>query len=172
MILIPCVCVFPFTVKASPDWTKWQEFRSAMVYCGNIYVSCVFVSASKTIIERIFKWVTVQKIVNIEPSKATSLLTKLGRCPGSAQRQYCRTDTTLRGASFFPPIFLILSNQHWLRSWHNRWEDLFNVMVVTPMPIWALLVAAFCWNLLVRKPRLHIKVGFTEGLILVKLLAF
>ena len=42
-------------------------------------------------------------------SIATPLLTKLGRCPGSAQRQYCKTDTTLRGASFFTPIFCLIS---------------------------------------------------------------
>ena len=59
-----CVCLFPFTVKASPDWKKTNampEFRPVMVCCGNIYISSTFVSASKTIIERTFKLTTVKE---------------------------------------------------------------------------------------------------------------
>ena len=44
---------------------------------------------------------------------------------------------------------LILSNQHWLRSWYYSWEDPLNLTVIAATCIWALLVDALCWNFLV-----------------------
>ena len=44
--------------------------------------------------------------------------------------------------------FLILSNQHWLRSWLNRRGDSLNVTVVGATLSWAVLVDALCLKLL------------------------
>ena len=59
---------------------------------------------------------------------------------------------------------LILSNQHWLRSWYNRREDLLNLMAVFAGLIWALLVDVLLWNLLGWKSLHHIKVSFIQGM--------
>ena len=64
-----CVCVFVFFHRKGLSWLNKTInviplFRSAMVCCGNIYVSSTFVSASKIIIERTFNLATVQKSVN------------------------------------------------------------------------------------------------------------
>ena len=70
---------------------------------------------------------------------ANFLLTNLGSSPDSAQSQYCRPKTTPWG------VVLNLSNQHWLRSWHNR-EDPPNLTVETATLNGALLVDLLCWN--------------------------
>ena len=74
----------------------------------------------------------------------------------STRKILSETCTAPRGSLFTREI---LSNQHWLRSWHNRWDDPFNLTVVTATLSWAFLIDA----LLVRKPPHHVKVGFIEG---------
>ena len=64
-----CVCVFiSFHLKAFSWLNKtiniMPQFRSAMVYCGNISASRDFASGPKTISRRTFKLVTVQKSAN------------------------------------------------------------------------------------------------------------
>ena len=41
---------------------------------------------------------------------------------------------------------LILSNQHWIKSWHYKWKDLLNLTVPAVTISWALLIDALCWN--------------------------
>ena len=60
------VCLFHFTVQASPDWTKHNvmpEIRSAMVIWGNTFVSRTLAATSWTIIAGTFKLAIVQTSV-------------------------------------------------------------------------------------------------------------
>ena len=88
-------------------------------------------------------------------SIANFLLTKLGSRLDSAQSNIVEPTLHQEGSPFTNEVkkaFLILSNQHWLRSGHSSREYPFNLTVVTATLIWALLVDALCWNLLVGKP--------------------
>ena len=67
-------------------------------------------------------------------------LTKLGNRIDSAQRQYCRIDTTPRGVTFTRKGLSKLVKQHSLRPWHNRRKDPFNLTVLPATLSWALLI--------------------------------
>ena len=56
-----------------------------------------------------------------------------------------------RGRFLLEKAFLILSNQHWLRSWHYSSKDPLNLMVVAATFSWTLLVDALWWKFLVGK---------------------
>ena len=82
------------------------------------------------------------------------LLTNLGNCCDAAQKQILSELMLHReGSLLLKKAFLILFNQHWLRSWHYSWEDPLNLTVVAEMLSWALLVDVRCLNFLVESWR-------------------
>ena len=140
-----------------------EEKHRKNLQAGNCVKECELIQAKPQEVKDNSYKLSKKTIVKVR-SIATFLLTHLGSHPESAQRQYCRTGTTLRGFIFFlEKAFLVLPNQHLLLSWHNRRENSFNLVVVTVTLSGPLLVDTLCWNLLVHKPSHHVKVDLIEG---------
>ena len=155
------VCMFISFHRKSFSWLNktnlMPEFRLAMVCCRNISVSSTFGSASKTIIERIFK---LWKRVPIKPRIATRINRQLLQIFLKNQRStIAASSLTSVIVLINTKVFRIFPNQHWLRYWNSK-EDLFNMTAVTTTLNWTLLVGALYWNLLVLKSPHHVKMGF------------
>ena len=144
--------------------TAMPEFRSTIVFCENISVSSTFVSTPKTIIERSLKLAIVAKSREVKGnsyklSKTSGKSVKYSCLPPHLHRESFWLSTranivwdwlyTERGCFWLEKVFLIVSDQHWLRSWHNEWEHPFNMTDITVTLSWALLVDALCWKFLV-----------------------
>ena len=132
-----CVCVlFPFPVKVSLHWTKNNCNVTVQDSDGILRKYFCTKDLGKAIIERTFQVQTVKGW-----SIATFLLANLGNRSDSALGQILsESDTTPGGVTFvLEKIFLILSNQYRLRSWHCSWENPLNLTVVAATLSWALL---------------------------------
>ena len=175
--LCVCLCLFSFTLKASPDWTKQLKYCQSSSHQWN--------AEEITCIKYLFFRIKDRHRKNLRTSNCVRVSMKLGKATWSKKQhlekarsvgtffftnhgnrqhkgRYClKRYYTERGYFLLEKAFLIFSNQHWLRSWH-RWKDPFNLTVKTATISWALFVDTICGNLSLQPPsprqsRFHIR---------------